>query len=343
MHRRVKPAIRQGGVGKSGEGEKQGDEVEIHGEDGGDEQHNAEAAEDNQRFASGAERPAAADQIAGNAAAEKIAEVGGEKRNPDGDEAALEGNAFGNEVDGKPVGDEEPDGIGERFRNDGAPGLREPEEIPPARERFGDGGFGGRLVVEEHLEFGGADARVILRQVIEAAPGDEPEKAEHSGDDEGDAPPPAEIHGQDEKRRDGAADRGAAVIEGGGETAFALGEPFGDGFAGGGPVGGFAGTEKETESGEAEDAICEGGQERDDGVPRNADSEAAAGADAIDLAAANGLSDGIGDAESDSDGGVVGVGPVVLLLEEGREDGKSLAVDVVDDRGGEEEYADPPA
>ena len=55
------------------------------------------------------------------------------------------------------------------------------------------------------------------------------------------------------------------------------------------------------------------------------------------------MSDGIRDAKRDGDVGVVGVGPVIFLLEKRREDGERLAVNIVNDGGSEQNPTDPPA
>src|SRR3712207_9051925 len=65
--------------------------------------------------------------------AEEVAEVGGDERNPEGEEPLLQPDALGDEVDGEPVGDEEPDGVGQRPRRDGTPRLRQAGGPAPRR------------------------------------------------------------------------------------------------------------------------------------------------------------------------------------------------------------------
>ena len=57
----------------------------------------------------------------------------------------------------------------------------------------------------------------------------------------------------------------------------------------------------------------------------------AASADAIHEAAKHGLTDRVGDAKRDDNVRVVGIGPVVFQFEIRREQGKCLAIDVIDD------------
>src|SRR5204863_8063002 len=97
--------------------------VQIHREDCRDEKQYTDASKVNQPFARGTEWAAAPDQVARNATPEKIPQVCGKKRNPHGHQAALERNAFRNQVDRKPVSDEEPNGIGKAFGDDGSPSL----------------------------------------------------------------------------------------------------------------------------------------------------------------------------------------------------------------------------
>src|SRR3954454_13385962 len=93
--------------------------------------------------------------------------------------------------------------------------------------------------------------------MVDAQPGDQPHEAERAGEGEG-PPPPDEggEHGHHDGG-DGAADAGATVEDGDGDTTLLGGEPFGYGLAGAGPVESFANAEKETAGGEAGDRIDE--------------------------------------------------------------------------------------
>jgi hypothetical protein len=120
-------------VGEGGEGKEGGDEVEVGGEDGGDEKEYADASADDEGVAGGGQRPATANEEAGEPAREEVAGIGGEKGNPDGEEAAAEVDALGDQVDGEPVGNEIPDRVGEGLGGDDGPGLAELEEAEPGR------------------------------------------------------------------------------------------------------------------------------------------------------------------------------------------------------------------
>ena len=85
---------------------------------------------------------------------------------------------------------------------------------------------------------------------------DQPQKSEQAWNDERDAPSPAKVDRQDQERRDGAADRRAAVEQGDGHAALAVGEPLGNRLAGAGPVGCFAHAEQKAEEAKACDAVA---------------------------------------------------------------------------------------
>src|SRR5882672_7622336 len=173
-------------VGKGGEPEKQRNQVQIHRENCRNKKQYAEASKDDQRFSRRTEWPAAPDQVAGNSTAEEIAQVRGKKGNPHCHQAALERNAFCDQVDGKPVRDKEPHGIGKALGDDRSPSLGQLQKVAPSQPRFSIGlsflGLG-----KNHPALGAADARMILRQVIHFSPDDQPQESEHSWNDKGDA------------------------------------------------------------------------------------------------------------------------------------------------------------
>ena len=251
--------------------------------------------------------------------------------------------ALGNEIDGKPVGDEVPDGVGEGLRKDDAPGLGEAEESG-IRERRGAGRGGVGAIFEDVGTFSGGEAGVGFGRMVEPAEEGNPEQTEAAGEEEG-GPPIVEkvIDGVDEQWGDGTADGGAGIVDRDGPTGFAAREPFGDGFSGSGPVGGFAGTEEETAGGEAGEARRERGGHGGEAVESDGEGEAAAEADAIKETAGEGLAERVGDAERDDEEGEGGVVPVELGFDVGGEDGEGLAVDVVDDCGEEKGGDDVPA
>src|SRR5207245_1855923 len=142
------------------------------------------------------ERPAASNQITGSAAPKKIAYVCGKERDPHRNQPALERNTLGNQIDGKPVGDEEPNGIGEALRNNRSPGLRKLQEVAPSRQRS-SARFSLWFFGENHLAFRVADARMLVRQVIKSPPGDQPQESKNARNHKCHAPSPAQVHRQD--------------------------------------------------------------------------------------------------------------------------------------------------
>src|SRR5439155_18961524 len=161
------------------EREKHRNQVQIYGENCRDKKQYTDAAKDNQRFTRSAERPATPNQIPRNATAKKIAQVRSEKGNPDSQKAALERNPFRDQVNGKPIGDEKPNGIGKAFRNDRSPSLGQLQKVAPTQPRLSR-----RLRLQSlrknHVSLGIANARVILRKVIHPAPRDQPQEPEQT-------------------------------------------------------------------------------------------------------------------------------------------------------------------
>src|SRR5713101_4085424 len=141
-----------GGVAESGERKQRSDQVQIGGEYGGDEQGHANSAEDNDRLAGGTERPSFLDEVAGYSSTKEISQIRRDKWDPNGEQAISQINAFGNQVNGKPVGDKEPHRIGERFRNDDSPGLPKRQQVAQLQSRV-TGQFGVSPVRREHLAF----------------------------------------------------------------------------------------------------------------------------------------------------------------------------------------------
>ena len=71
--------------------------------------------------------------------------------------------------------------------------------------------------------------------------------------------------------------------------------------------------------------------------------QAASGSNAIEQSAEESLSKRIRYPEGDHDIGVIAVGPVVLELQVGSQQREGLPVNVIDNSGGKEDCADPPA
>lgn len=251
--------------------------------------------------------------------------------------------ALGDEIDGEPVGDEEPDGVGETLGEDDAPGLGVFEK-GLVREAGLAGGAGVGAVGEDVFPFFFGEARMGFRRVIEPAKERDPEQAEDAGYEERGTPIVENpIDSKDDEGGERAANGGAAIVDGDSPAAFALGEPFGDGFGGAGPVGGFARAEEEAEGGEAGEAGCEGCGHSGEGVEADGEGQTEADADAVQDAAGDGLANRVRRAEGDDEQREGGVVPVELGLDVRSEDGKRLAVNVVDDGGEEERSRDPPA
>ena len=121
----------------------------------------------------------ARDQPARKSAAEEVTQIGREERHPEADEALLDLEAARHQVDGEPVGDEEPHGIGEGLREDVAPGLRQPEQHAirqPAGPRSASGVGTVALPPSHRLKLGrlGAGTLVPGRVVLLAPADDQP-------------------------------------------------------------------------------------------------------------------------------------------------------------------------
>src|SRR5258708_25587307 len=89
-------------------------------------------------------------------------------------QAASKRDAFANQVDREPVGNEEPDGVGKALGDNDSPSLRKLQEIAPSRQGLSNG-FGLRAAGEDHLALGFAEARMVLRQEIHFAPDHKPQ------------------------------------------------------------------------------------------------------------------------------------------------------------------------
>jgi len=185
---------------------------------------------------------------------------------------------------------------------------------------------------------------MLLRETVHAAEDEEPYEPQRSGDDERRTPRAEEpVQSEHEKGRHRSADRGAAVEERHCPAALAAREPLGNRLRGPGPVRRLAGTEQEPESAEAPEAGRCRCQHRGDRVPRHADAQTCTCAEPIKGAPRDGLSYRVRSAKRNDDEGEVRVRPVEILLEERRQDTQRLTIDVVDDRGCEEQSTDVPA
>src|SRR5262249_17515565 len=121
--------------------------------------------------------------------AEEISQIGRDKRNPDGKKAALKLDAFGDQIDREPIGDEEPDRISQCFGGNRAPRLRQFQQVMPARARPALLRVRFALVLQDHLALFIAHARMPFGRMIEPPPEYQPDKTQHARNDE--YPPPA--------------------------------------------------------------------------------------------------------------------------------------------------------
>src|SRR4029077_6657980 len=148
-----------------------------------------------QGFAGVADGPAALDEIAGHAAAKKIAQIGSEKWDPDGNQTAFQRDSLGDEIDGDPIGDEKKNWIGKSTSDDGSPGLRQFQEIAPARPNPVRKLLLGR-VGEDHFALCILVEGMFLRAVVELRPRKQPGNAEKAGNKKARAPAVTEINPQ---------------------------------------------------------------------------------------------------------------------------------------------------
>src|SRR4029077_12558430 len=121
------------------------------------------------------------------------------------------------------------------------------------------------------------------------------------------------------------------------------GKPLRYGLCGRGPVARFGSAEQKAKAKKGVKAARKRSQQRNQGVPGDRDAQAAFRAHAIHQPAAERLTDGIGSAESNYDGGVIGVRPVIVALQKGCEKRQRLAIDIIDHRGGKQDSSNPPA
>src|SRR5258708_17586743 len=95
------------GIGKCCESEQKREQVEVRGENGGDEQGYADTSKDNQRLPRMPERPSPPKQVSRHSAAEKVACVGCNEWHPHADQPASELDPFRHQEKCEPVRDEE--------------------------------------------------------------------------------------------------------------------------------------------------------------------------------------------------------------------------------------------
>src|SRR6202035_4843451 len=162
--------------------------------------------------------------------------VDDEDRYPRSEESGSHFNSLRGKIDGEPLRDEKENRIGKTSRDDRPPGLRQFQQVAPART--------GRallpciritLVGHDHAEFGLADERVAFWRMIKPSPDDEPEETEGAGNHERGTPSPSRIDRIGEVGGNCGSDGGTAVKERRCQASFTLRKPFRDGFRRGWP------------------------------------------------------------------------------------------------------------
>ena len=215
----------------------------------------ANSAEQHDQLSGPQHRPATAYEVAGESPAGEVAEIRRQKRHPETDQRVFQFEALGDEVDGKPVGDKEPDRIGERLAKHDAPCLLTPQQGTPrfwsARCNFGSSGF-GRL------------------HGINPPPHKQPYHPEQASKDER-RPPTAEriVEPHHHHRCDSPADRGAAIEDCDRHAALGFREPFGNSLRRAGPIGRFAGAQHKSEYRKALESGGHGSRHRDHRIPQH--------------------------------------------------------------------------
>ena len=116
------------------------------------------------------DRPSAPDEPARDAAAGEVAEIRRQKRHPERQQAVFESVAARHEIDREPVGDEEPDRIGQRLADDDAPGLRQREKRAVRQRRRSGSGAARRGSLRMYAGAPPAIMRGCVSGVVVASP-----------------------------------------------------------------------------------------------------------------------------------------------------------------------------
>ena len=251
------------------------------------------------------------------------------------------------EEDREPVGDHEPHRIGQ------AAAAMVPQVWGERRGRRAECGVVspaercgrfGCAILGEHRALLVADARMLIRRIVAAPPGEEPQEAEGARDQEGRAPtaesmsarPRARVRS---RRRPTSRCRRApppSRVRAAGTTPRPPSSP---------PA---SSRPRPRRAGTASRRSPTGSLASDVAWPTveyqtTAERQSRPAAQAIDEPARHRLHHRVGDAERDHDEREILVRPVVLGLQDGRQHAQRLAVDVVDDRRPEQERSDEPA
>ncbi len=228
----------------------------------------------------------------------------------------------------KPVCDEKPHWIGQSFPDDDAPGFRHAQHGSPRHRAF-------------HI---GVHVSGAWSCSIREPEQDQPQKPETSGNEEYRTPASERMVGPEDQR--GCNRRTcsrATVVKRDSPSALARGEPLGDNLRRTRPVARFSQTEKKPKGAEAAKSRGQRGKHRCGRVEQDGDTQPLPRADPIEKPAHSSLADRVRDSERDDKQREVRVRPLVLSLDERREDAQCLTVNVVDDRRKKKEDSDVPA
>ena len=102
----------------------------VINKDSGNQNKCTDSSRHHNGFAGRQQRPSAPDEPARDDSSSAASRVCRKKWNPYRQKAAAQFEALGNEVDWKPVGDEEPDRIGQHARCDGSPRFLQTQQLP---------------------------------------------------------------------------------------------------------------------------------------------------------------------------------------------------------------------
>src|SRR5262249_4922000 len=238
---------------------------------------------------------------------------------------------------------EPPDRIGEEARDHHGPGFAKAEQSAPARTPLERSAVRAAAVGRDVLALLVGDPRVPLGDGVDQQPQPEPDESEHARDDERRSPAVGDREPGDDRRRQRTANRRAGIQDAHAERAFAHRKPFTDNLGGARPVAGLAETEHGAADPKAGGAPGGGMEQRGGGPDHNRTHEAAPRADRVEQAARHHLADRVKHEKGVLHGGVVAVRQTQVRRDRALEHGHRLTVDVVDDRGEEDERDDDPA
>src|SRR5438067_11053244 len=125
-------------------------------------------------------RPSAPDEPARDDSPSVASRICHKEWNPHRQRAAAHFKALSNEVYRKPVGDEEPNWIGQHAGCDGSPRFLQAQQLPQSNALVFEMGSAGKFLSLNHGEFFRSDRRMVLGPVIEPAPQIKPYNAERA-------------------------------------------------------------------------------------------------------------------------------------------------------------------